>query len=711
MTFHAQIWLYAALVTIPVLVGLFWLLEGRREGRLRAFAAAPLLADLAASFSPGKRNLKLILLVIAVGLLMAALARPRWGYVWEETRGRSLDIMVALDTSKSMLAEDIAPNRLARAKLSIRDLVERVEGDRVGIIAFAGSAFLQCPLTLDTNALRVTLDAIGTDTIPLGGTNIAGAIAEAQGAFSDGQNEKFLILITDGEDLAASGIEAARSAAEAGVRVFTVGVGTAEGELIPVRGEDGSFDFLRDPDGNVVKTRLDTETLTEIARASRGFFTPLGPTGEGLIQVYERGLEILPRQEREDRLRQIPIERFQWPLGLAILLLMVEGLIGTRRGRRDRTASAGIPRASAIFLAAAIIAGTGGKPLAASVGKAEALFKEGDFAGAAEQYRAALEDRPDDPRVRYNLGSSLYRTGDFEAAERAFEEALRTDDVALQKDIFYNLGNTRYRAGDELFESGDHEGTIAAWEDAIKQYAFALDLVPGDEDAAYNKAFVEERLEKLKEMLQNQQQSDQSGDQSDQDQENDESSEDSGDSSGSDSSQPEQSDEGSEEGEPQDGQQDSSSQEDQQESGSPDASESPSGDSGEPESESEPQPSPDGGDEGEEDPSQQPQPQPGDEEGQKEEPPASPEAGEEESEGEEASPEETPPQPSGSAGEEGDESEAAPGQQAALPVGAMSREEARQLLEAMRETEKKLPLTIQEGELREEQREGRLKDW
>ncbi len=501
MTFAYNIWLILGLLALPALAALYYQAEKNKTKKLAHFAAAKLLLDLAASFSPVKRNIKATLSVIGIFLIMIALAQPQWGYDWQETKGKGIDILIALDTSKSMLAEDIRPNRLERAKLAILDLAERVEGDRLGLIAFSGSAFLQCPLTLDYDAFSQTLETVDTGIISRGGTNIAAAIAEAEVSFAEKDNFKILVLITDGEDLRAAGIEQARKAAENGVKIYTVGVGSVSGELIPVRDENGGVDFLRDEQGNVVKTRLDENTLATISEVTDGFYTHLGSTGQGLEQVYTVGLQSIPKEEREARLQQVPQERFQWPLGLAVLFLVAETFLGTRK-RNIGYSPIPLRWTVALALAALPVLETS---LKASPGKGEKFFQEGDFEKAGEEYLKAAEDKPDDPRLQYNLGATQYRLGHFEEAEQTLSKALETDDPILQKDAYYNLGNTHYRLGEATKEI-DPAGTIEIWEEGLKDYENSLNIAPEDEDAKFNYDLLKKRIEALKEQQQEQNQ-------------------------------------------------------------------------------------------------------------------------------------------------------------------------------------------------------------
>ena len=331
MNFDAKIWLFILPFAVLLLLLGYWRSARLRNRRLRRFASPRLLDNLMISFSPVLRRVKDALILCGFISIFLALAGPRWGYDWQEIKSRGIDILFALDTSKSMLAEDVRPSRLERARWAILDLLEKLKGDRVGLIAFAGQAFLECPLTLDYDAFRQSLEAVDPDIIALGGTDIASAISEAEVTFDQNDNHKILVLITDGEDLGNEGIRRARAAAESGVTIYTVGVGSSSGELIPIRQPDDSIDYLRDDRGNVVKTRLDEQTLLALAKVTDGFYVPLGATGDGLEQVYKNGLSRIPKEETRSQMKKVAISRFQWPLVIALVLLFIEPLIGNRR--------------------------------------------------------------------------------------------------------------------------------------------------------------------------------------------------------------------------------------------------------------------------------------------------------------------------------------------------------------------------------------------
>jgi Ca-activated chloride channel family protein len=486
-------WLIAGLLALIALAGLFLFAERRAWARLRRFAESGLIARLTGSHSRKRLWIKNSLVLVIVLLLFLSLARPQFGAVWEKAETRGIDVMIALDTSQSMLAEDISPNRLERSKLAILDLLESVKGDRVGLIAFAGSAFLQCPLTLDYQAFRQTLAAVDTATIPVGGTDVASAIDEAEAYFEETGNERILILITDGEDLEASGVQRARDAAGNGTRILTVGVGSPSGELIPITLPGGQRDFLRDPSGKPVSTSLDEATLKRIAGASNGLYAPLGPTGAGLQRVYEFSLAQSPAAQQQEMLQRIPIERYQWPLVLALVLILVETLVSTRRQSAPAASSGG--GIAALILAGLLFLAIPGTAEAGSAREAAKAYQDGRYEESSTLYRQALEKDPENPKLLYNLGVAAYRSGQFEEAIAQFEKSLRPAKPGLQIKAFYNSANSRVALG---FDGLQDEPAFARdqWNAALSEYRNALALNPEHEESAAN-------LEQLQQVIEN----------------------------------------------------------------------------------------------------------------------------------------------------------------------------------------------------------------
>jgi Ca-activated chloride channel family protein len=317
---------------IPVL-GIFILWSHRRRRlRLERFVSSELAPQLAGEFSRGKAYLRSLLLLGFFLFGILALARPQWGVKVEEMRRQGVDIMLALDTSFSMNAEDVAPTRLEKAKSAIKSLLTKLRGDRIGLVSFAGSAIVHCPLTLDYGAVNLFLDIANTSIIPEPGTSIAAAIETATGAFiAQERKYKVLIILTDGEDLEGQVDAAVEEAKDGGVIIYTLGVGTPEGRPIPERDEKGNIiGYRKDSDGKVVVSRLDERSLSRIADNTGGRYFRATTSESELDELYEEvsGME---QKELESRLYQNFEDQYQYPLALAILCLAANIWISERR--------------------------------------------------------------------------------------------------------------------------------------------------------------------------------------------------------------------------------------------------------------------------------------------------------------------------------------------------------------------------------------------
>jgi len=304
----------------------------RRAKRMERLISRILAETLAADFSRGKAALRAALLLgfFACGVLAAA--RPQWGLRTEDVHRRGVDIFLALDTSYSMNAEDVAPSRLAKAKVTIRSLISRVRGDRVGLISFAGGALVLCPLTLDYGAANLFLDVADTENVPEPGTSLAAAILTANSSFIAGERKfKVLVIVTDGEDLEGQLDDAVVKAREAGIIIYTIGIGTPEGRPIPVRDAKGDIvEYRRDAAGQVVVSRLDERSLARVATETGGrYFRATTSEGE-LDEIYSE-IAQLEKKEFESRRVQNFEDRFQIPLGAALMLLTAHAWIGERR--------------------------------------------------------------------------------------------------------------------------------------------------------------------------------------------------------------------------------------------------------------------------------------------------------------------------------------------------------------------------------------------
>jgi Ca-activated chloride channel family protein len=501
MTFAAGHFLWLLLLVVPALIGFFWWAARERRRLMTQFIEARLLPGLISGVSSTRQKVRYILITVGVVLLLLALARPQWGFTWEESKQKGLDIVVAIDTSKSMLAEDIAPNRLQRAKLAALDLMQQAQSDRLGLVAFAGGAFLQCPLTIDDNAFRQSVEALDVNIIPQGGTALAEAITTAATAFKEGDNFKVLVLFTDGEDNDANALEAAQAAAKDGMKIFTVGIGTPEGEILRIRDAKDRIDYLRDADGNAVKSRLNETLLQQIAGATEGgFYLPL--RGARTIDtLYEKGLAPLPKSEGQEKLIKRMHERYHWPLGLGILLLLVEMLWPERSRKKDKASNnqrrpANPQGAAVATILIGWLAMNGGE---ASPAKALKDYDSGNFTNALTEYERLLNEqkerqKPADPRLNFNAGTAAYRATNYTAAMQHFTAVLAAKDIHLQTLAYYNLGNVHFRLGQQ---AEDLDKLEDSWKQAVKQFQNALALDKTHSDAIFNLAFVEARLQQI----------------------------------------------------------------------------------------------------------------------------------------------------------------------------------------------------------------------
>ncbi len=312
-------WL-AALLPLLLITGL---MLKRRAILLGRMAEKGLWATMLPGRSIKRQRIKIYLRVLALALATIALARPQWGFQWEKVTQRGLDIIVALDTSKSMLAQDIKPNRLQQAKWGVRDLVKELNGDRIGLVAFAGDSFLQCPATIDYAAFLMMLDDIYAGIVPVGGTDLFQALEDSIDSFGEeSTSDKVIILISDGEGHTGDPLALIPRLKEENIRVFAIGVGTLQGELIQT--SDG---FVKDDSGNVVKSSLNEDMLERIALETGGFYVRSAPGDFGLERVYQQGISELQREERESRMAKIWQERFPWFIGASLLLLLLEAAI------------------------------------------------------------------------------------------------------------------------------------------------------------------------------------------------------------------------------------------------------------------------------------------------------------------------------------------------------------------------------------------------
>jgi Ca-activated chloride channel family protein len=321
----------------PQFLLLFWLvaltalalvwLERRRKKAMTRFAESVVLDEITRQVNWNGYRWKAMLFIAALALSVVALARPQWGFEWQEVKRKGLDILIALDVSKSMLTQDVKPSRLERTKLALKDFLKKLNGDRIGLVAFSGKAFLACPLTVDYNGFMLSLEDLDVRSVPRGGTNIAEAIREAIKEYDQTPSQyKAVIVLTDGENLEGVPLAAAKAAKEKGIKIYTIGIGTKEGDLIRVPDVFGDNAFLKDGNGNFVKSRLNEKLLQEIALTTGGAYIRAGGAQFGLDLLYDRELSKMEKREFDSKMERRYFDRFQIPLFIVLLLLIGESL-------------------------------------------------------------------------------------------------------------------------------------------------------------------------------------------------------------------------------------------------------------------------------------------------------------------------------------------------------------------------------------------------
>lgn len=322
------------LLSLPLLAGFFLYAYRKKRNTLLRFAQVEMLKRMTENYSQRRQMFKAFLIMLVAGFSVLALARPQFGTKMELMKRRGLDVVIAVDVSLSMFAEDIKPNRMARSKQEIGKFVDRLAGDRVALVAYAGESFLQCPLTSDYGAFKIFLDVLGPDLIATPGTDLGGALETALKAFDPKERKyRVVVLLTDGEDHFGRGEKAAEEAAKMGAAVYTVGIGSSEGVPIPLKAADGSVSYKKDRRGNVVTTRLDEVILQKIALATGGKYYHAEPGRFELEEVLKEINKMEKRELESERFSHYE-ERFQIPLGIALLLLIAEMLISDRRTRK-----------------------------------------------------------------------------------------------------------------------------------------------------------------------------------------------------------------------------------------------------------------------------------------------------------------------------------------------------------------------------------------
>ena len=503
-------WLWLA----PLPAILFYYAARKRRNALANFVDARLLPQLNPHVNGGNRVWKAIAITLTSVFLVVALARPAWNRLPQTVQQRGRDVVFLLDVSRSMLAEDLAPNRLERAKLAIMDAVDKLEGDRVALVVFSGAAVVKCPLTLDYGFFRMALDDVSPLSVTRGGTLIGDALRKVSGSVFDSKQSQYrdVVLITDGEDHESFPVEAAKSLGELQARLIAIGLGDENvGKRIPITGPDGAMTFLQF-NGREVWSKLDAETLREMVNATPGGRYLNVSTGAiDLGDVYRQLIASAERQDIESRTIDRYEEKFQVFLAVGFLLLAVEMLLRERKPRRKRKRGAASP-AGAALIAAALLA----FPSGARAASVRSLVNEGNDAYRQEAYEKAIaaydraaEQDSDSAYAALNRANALYRSENFSEAIAAYELAVQRSLDRGRADLEaggrYNLGNALYKQGEQLAEQNPQAG-IDLLSKAVRSYKDAFRLNRGLTDAAHNVEVARRLIRQLREKAEQQQQ-------------------------------------------------------------------------------------------------------------------------------------------------------------------------------------------------------------
>ena len=446
-----MMWVWAAIV-----LGLIWL-ERRGSDALDRLVSSALQGRLVIRPSRWRRWARITLLAISGFAMIAALMQPQWGLRYVSTPRVGAEIMIALDVSRSMLADDAKPSRLERAKAEISDLLSYLDDDYVGLIAFAGRATILSPMTPDKSFLRLALDSAGAHSVTRGGTSLAEPILRAVAGMGEaGPSQRALILITDGEDHDSFALDAAKLAAEAGIKIITIGFGDEAGSQIYLRDpKTGARTLLRDGDGEAVVSRLDGDLLREIALTTDGAFVPAGTGVLDLASIYDAHIADLTRGQLDERGRTIRDEAYQFFVLLALIALIAAVSTSAGSGAPSTRATAAL--LSCLFLSIATIPATSAhaqseSALAADPSLALELLSSTDEGEPPESI-----GRGEDPREKFNRANAKLAAGDAVAAEALFRDARRdaTDDAELRYAATYNLGMAAVARADSLLGGGD----------------------------------------------------------------------------------------------------------------------------------------------------------------------------------------------------------------------------------------------------------------
>jgi tetratricopeptide (TPR) repeat protein len=470
------------LLAIPFFIALYFYVLNWKKRTIKKIGDERLVTQLIKEYSPQKFAIKFVLTIAAFTLCVVALANLRSSNGTQKVNRNGIDVMIALDVSKSMLAQDVQPNRLEKAKQVLNKLIDRLSNDRIGIVVFAGKAYLQMPLTADHNAAKMYLSTSSTDAVPTQGTVISDALKMCYAAFTTKEKKyKSVVLISDGEDHDEEATKIASQMADEGVMVNTIGIGSVEGATII---DAITNEVKKDNQGNTVISKLNEAALKEIAQKGKGSYQLFSST-DAVVNGLEQQLNTMDKRTvTEDSLVNYKTY-FQWFLALAFILLVVELFISEKKSTtkkrnnvKNKLAFCLLP-ITYCLLPVTSMAQTENE----LIKKAEEAYKKQAYEKAAELYKKAAEKTPKNSTTQYNLGNALYKKTKVDEAVTAYDKAIaNTTDKNLKSKSFYNKGVV-------LQNSKNLQGCVDAYKNALK-------LNPNDDDARQN---LQKALQQLKE--------------------------------------------------------------------------------------------------------------------------------------------------------------------------------------------------------------------
>lgn len=472
------------LLLIPVVLIVYAIRKHLRAKAISKIGDTRLISELMPSYSSAKGWWRIVLFCLAFAFFVIGLARPLIGAKLSERETKGAELMICLDVSNSMLAQDYSPDRLSRAKLAISRLSESLDGDRIGLIIFAGTSFVQLPITTDYVSAKLFLSSIDTESVPVQGTAIGEAILTAARSFSaQSEKSRAIIVITDGENHEDDAIEAAKTVAQTGIRVYTIGVGSVQGQPIPMGGE-----LLKDKNGEIVVTKLNEDILKQIAREGNGAYIHAGNDEFGLNPIIE---EI--RKLEDERFSSVVFEeydeQYMYFFAIALFLFVLELLIGERKSKRKLTGT--------LLVLLLFTSNAGAQEDKHEIREGNRHFSKGRFKQSEISYRKAILRDSTSVPAQYNLASALYRSEDYQGAKNVIDKI--SDDTA-PADCHYN--------------SGDIALQLKDYATAVSEFRRYLLSHPEDLDAKENYIYA-------KKMLENQQQGGSGEGQDEQDQNKD----------------------------------------------------------------------------------------------------------------------------------------------------------------------------------------------